>query len=246
MKKSLFLIVILFSTLVAGEIVQAQAIPQTDPSRLLSNPRRAAHTFVHWQMKGHERFDLSALTMMAKQELTQEERIEKAQQLLKVLDSRGLLIDFDVIPMDPAYEDTLSGLHQYIMFKNLPQVYLVKKDSLWMFSEATIDAIPDLYRDTFSIFVDVVLDNLPASMHNEWLGFYIWQYIALFIWVLIGLVLRKLAEFFMEGYAKKLTAKTETKWDDYVVVQTEKTNQFSSDDDLFQSHIHQSDATGER
>jgi len=222
MKKSLLLIAFLFLTIGIGEFVQAQVVPQNDPARLLSNPRRAAHTFVHWQMKGHERYELSAMTMMAKQDLSLEDRIDRAQQLLKVLDSRGLLINFDVIPMDPAYEDTLSGLNQYILFNNLPQVYLVRKDSLWMFSAATIDAIPDLYRDTFSIFVDVVLDNLPTSLHKEWLGFYIWQYIALFLWLLTGLVFRKIAEYFMEVYAKKLTARTATRWDDYIVIQTEK------------------------
>jgi MscS family membrane protein len=108
------------------------------------------------------------------------------------------------------------------MFRSLPEVFLERQDSLWLFSPATIDAIPDLYRRTFSVFVDVVLDNLPANMHREWLGLAIWQYFALFLWLLSGIVLRKLVEYFLEVYIHKLTLKTETRWDDYLVESTRK------------------------
>lgn len=181
MIRSSILTILLIFTCTLSSVLVAQAPDPDDTPRLLSNPRRATHTFVHWQMKGHERFELSALTMSARPSLTEDERIDLAKQLLKVLDSRGLLIEIDKIPANPMYEDSLSGLHQYILFNNLPEVYLVRIDSLWMFSEATIDAIPELYRNTFSIFVDVVLDNLPESLHTEWLGFFVWQYIALFL-----------------------------------------------------------------
>lgn len=217
-----FFVLLLALLSFSSEGALAQATSQTDPSRLLSTPRRAAHTFVHWQMQGHERPELAALTMGAKSGLTQDDRIELAKQLLKILDSRGHLIEFDRIPADAAYEDSLSGMHQYILFSQLPQVYLERVDSLWMFSEATIDAIPGLYRATFSIFVDVVLDNLPQSFHKQWLGLYIWQYLALFFWILTGLVLRKLVEYFLEVYVHRLAAKTETKWDDYFIKAAEK------------------------
>ncbi|MCH8494790.1 MAG: mechanosensitive ion channel family protein [Balneolales bacterium] len=207
-------------------VAVGQTLSTSDTSRLLANPQRAAHTFVHWQMAGHERFDLAAVTMKADPSLTEAERIDRARQLLKVLDSRGLFIDFDRIPTNPAYEDTLSGLHQYIMFNSLPEIYLERQDSLWMFSRASVDAIPAIYRSTFSVFVDVVLDNLPENMHKQWLGLQIWQYLALFIWILIGLVLRKLFEYFLEVYVHKLTQKTETKWDDFLVKAAKKPASF--------------------
>ncbi|MCC5926600.1 MAG: mechanosensitive ion channel family protein [Bacteroidetes bacterium] len=202
--------------------VQAQQVTPADTLRLLANPQRAAHTFVHWQMKGHERLELAATTMLSVPELTEEERIERAKQLLRVLDSRGLLIEFDRIPSDPAFEDSLSGLHQFILFNSLPQIYLEKQGNLWLFSRASVEAIPDIYRSTFSIFVDVVLDNMPGSWHKEWLGLAVWQYLALFLWLLSGLVIRKVAEFILETYVHKLTKKTETQWDDYLVESAKK------------------------
>jgi len=202
--------------------IEAQQITPSDTLRLLANPQRAAHTFVHWQMKGHERLDLAATTMRAAPDLTEEERIERSMQLLRVLDSRGLLIEFDKIPSNPSYEDSLSGLHQFILFNSLPEIYLEKQGDLWMFSQASVEAIPDIYRSTFSFFVDVVLDNIPPSFHREWLGLAVWQYLALFLWLLSGLILRKVVEYILETYIHKLTKKTETQWDDYLVESAKK------------------------
>ena len=71
--------------------------------------------------------------MLVKPDLTEQERINLARQLLRVLDSRGLLIEFENIPANPAYEDSLSGLHQYILFPSLPEIYLEKQGNLWLF-----------------------------------------------------------------------------------------------------------------
>lgn len=201
----------------------AQAVPDTsDYERLLNNPRRTAHTFLHWQMKGHRQPELAATTMIADPALGLDERIERASQLLKVFDARGLIVDLESIPGDPAYTDTLSGMHTYILFPSLPEVYLVKQDSVWLFSESSVGVIPDLYRSTYSIFVDVVVDNLPGYMHRELGGLTLWQYIALFFWILIGLVIRSVTIFLLDKYALRLTMKTSTRWDDLVIKEADK------------------------
>jgi MscS family membrane protein len=222
MNTSFFFPILTVLLILSARPAATQELTPNDTDRLLANPRRAAHTFVHWQMKGHERLDLTAVTMSADPSLSETERIDRARQLLRILDARGLFIDFDMIPADPAFEDTLSGLHQYIMFRSLPEVYLQRQDSIWLFSQSTVDAIPALYRRTFSIFVDVVLDNLPSGMHRVWLGLAIWQYLALFLWLLTGIVLRKVVEYFLEVYVQKLTQKTETRWDDFLVESAKK------------------------
>lgn len=201
----------------------AQAIPDAnDYERLLNNPRRAVHTFLHWQMKGHRYPELAATTMIADPSLDLENRTDRASQLLKVLDARGLIIDLESIPGDPSYTDTLSGMHTYILFQSLPEVFLVKHDTVWVFSKSTVDVIPDLYRSTFSIFVDVVVDNLPGYMHRELGGLTLWQYIALFFWILIGLVIRSVTIFLLDKYALRFTQKTSTKWDDLVIREADK------------------------
>lgn len=156
-----------------------------------------------------------------------EEKLELANELLSVLDARGLMIDYEQIPSNPNYTDSLSGLQQYILFSSLPEVYLVKTDqNQWVFSEATINRIPVLYENTFSGFVTIITDNLPNWAHGEWLGIEIWQYIAVFFWLLIGLVLMKVFEFILDNYVKRLAEKTKFTWDDDLIKSIDKPSGF--------------------
>lgn len=191
-------------------------------SELLSNPRRAVHTFLHWQQEGHERPELVVQTMRLAGDISDNEKLDLAEKLKKVLDSRGLLVEYDDIPDNASYTDSLTGLNQYILFSSLPEVYLVKQNGQWVFSEATVREIPGIYSETFSLFVDLVVDRLPEYMHKKWLGIEVWQYIAIFCWILLGFILRLLFEFIFETYIRRITAKTKTNWDDQLIHEIEK------------------------
>ncbi len=182
----------------------------------LSTPQKAVHTFLHWQQTGHQDFDKVALTMQLA-EVPKEEKIELATELRRVLDARGLLVRYEEIPNTKNHIDSLSGLQQYILFEELPEVYVVKKGDVWVFSEATIQQIPALYQDTFSSVVQAVVDELPESVKNKWLGIQVWQYLAIFIWLLLGLIIRKVFEFFLDNYIQKIAKKTKFQWDDDLI-----------------------------
>jgi len=196
--------------------------PQPRDAALLANPQRAVHTFLHWQKAGHKNPDHVIKTMKLA-EGGREEKLELASQLLKVLDARGLLIEYDRIPTNPNYTDSLSGLPQYILFSSLPEVYLTKTaQNEWVFSEATVQTIPDLYQNTFSSWFTFVVDNLPEWAHNEWMRIKIWQYMAVFMWLLTGLILMKVFTFFLDNYVRRVAQKTKITWDDDLIDSIEK------------------------
>lgn len=210
-KRSLYLL--LFSLILALP-VRLYGFQETPSSTgYLSNPQRAAHTFVHWQQKGHQNFDRVILTFRLS-DGDKEEKIDLATELLKVLDARGLLVEYDKIPTNPNYTDSLSGLNQYILFSSLPEVFLVKDNGDWVFSKETVEQIPDLYQSTFNTYVEVILDRLPEWTKNDWLGIEIWQYMAVFLWLLVGFILRKVFEFILDNYVRRVTQKTKFTWDD--------------------------------
>lgn len=214
----LFVLVLLAS----GPLAAQQAVSPADTSdQLLDNPRKTLHTFLYFQQEGSKNLSRAAQTMDLAQNLSKEKKIDRAQKLKRILDARGLLVQYESVPNSPNYADSLSEQNRFTPFGALPNVYLVKDGNQWLFSQTTIDAIPELYSATFSLFVDVVVDELPESLHEPWLGLQIWQYIALFVWLLMGLALRKVFEFFFENYARKLVGKTETRWDDMLVEETE-------------------------
>lgn len=196
--------------------------PQPRDASLLANPQRAVHTFLHWQQAGHKNPDYVIKTMKMA-EADREGKIELADQLLKVFDARGLLIEYDKIPANPNYTDSLSGLSQYILFPSLPEVYLTKTaQKEWVFSETTVQAIPDLYQNTFSSWFTFIVDNLPDWAHNEWMGIKIWQYLAVFLWLLMGLIFMKIFTFFLDNYVRRVARKTKFTWDDDLVDGVEK------------------------
>ncbi|MCR9133938.1 MAG: mechanosensitive ion channel family protein [bacterium] len=208
----LILFVLLFAGSFSTSAIAFQN-PTANTDGYLSNPRRAVHTFLHWQQQGHQNLDRVILPMQLS-DGNKEEKVELATELRKVLDARGLLVVYENIPNNPAYTDSLSGLNQYILFDELPEVYLVKRDNKWVFSEATIEQIPILYRDTFNSLVEALLDKLPEWANNEWFGVEIWQYLAVLMWLLIGMVLRKIFEFVLDNYIRRITKKTKFTWDD--------------------------------
>lgn len=221
LRKTLFIVALaLFAQAVSAQPAFEQGNPPV-PENLLQSPRRAVHTFLHWQQEGHRRPDLVIRTLKLSDE-PREQKVELARKLRMVLDSRGLLVEYDEVPGNPDYADSLSGQHQYILFDALPEVYLVREEGEWVFSQATIQQIPDLYGDTFSFMVEAVVDNLPDALRGEWMGLQIWQYLALFLWLLTGLLLRKLFEYFFENFGRRLVRRSTTQWDDKLLHETEK------------------------
>ncbi|MBD3616761.1 MAG: mechanosensitive ion channel family protein [Gracilimonas sp.] len=219
--KSVFLVFSMF-IFSSGSLFGFQNQPQPRDANLLANPQRTVHTFLHWQQSGHQNPDYVIKTMKLSDGSEQEKK-ELASQLLKILDARGLLIDYDQIPSNPNYADSLSGLQQYILFQSLPEVYLTKTaQDEWVFSEATIEHIPELYQATFSGWVTFIVDNLPEWTHQEWLGNKIWQYIGIFLWLLTGLILMKIFTFFLDNYVRKVAQKTKITWDDDLIDSVEK------------------------
>ncbi|MFY0697006.1 MAG: mechanosensitive ion channel family protein [Balneola sp.] len=198
---------------------------QNAQSELLSTPKKSLHTFLHWQQTGHMDLSKAALTMKLL-EGSEEERIELATELKKVLDAKGLLVEYEGVPNTKNYVDSLSGLQQYILFDELPEVYLTKTNNEWVFSKATIEQIPQLYRDTFSSLVQAVVGELPASLKQDWFGIQIWQYIAVFCWLLLGLIFRKVFEFILDNYIHKLAKKTTFTWDDDLIDGIDKPSGF--------------------
>lgn len=216
---------LIFVSLFFASHAFAQSSANTADGELLANPRRTVHTFLHWQQKGHINKDRYTQSMLLFQG-TDEEKAVLAGQLKRVLDARGLIINYSSVPDNPNYVDSLSGLSNYILFSSLPEVYLSKEGSNWVFSEATIDQIPALYQSTFSSYVESLLHILPEWTKVEWLGIQLWQYFAVFLWLLIGFILRKIFEYILENYVRRLTQKTSFTWDDELIAEVQKPSGF--------------------
>ena len=81
-----------------------------------------------------------------------------AKRIKEIYDGNGLIIDFNKVPVDAKYIDTLNfgrrsldqNKNRYAPFPvRLPEVYIEKRGSYWYYSEETIENLDKIYKDTF-------------------------------------------------------------------------------------------------
>jgi MscS family membrane protein len=190
----------------------------------LSTPRRAVDNFLRWQNPPTVDFEIASEALGTNPDLSPERREELARELKAVLDARGLFVYIEDIPDDPDYRDEATDRQTYLLFpQRLPAVELVRADDgRWLFSRATLRAIPELYGATFTGAAQWLIGHLPRVFRDTVFGVALWQLAAVFLLLLLGLVVRKTVEFFLDRLADWLVRRTPPRWDENLVRQTVK------------------------
>ena len=143
-------------------------------------PYDVVYNHIHYLKKGTydelqaaESFDIS----------NKKARIEAALQLKEILDAK---VDPNVIlsktPDDPNYIDSTTKKHIYILYDKLPQVYVEQQGNKWYYSQATINAIPQLHKKIFPFGTNIWIKWFPINQNTEFLKLYPWQ------WAGIGVI----------------------------------------------------------
>ncbi len=193
-----------------------ESAPEARANRM-ATPRSAVHNFLYWLQPSHYRPEVAAQAFAADASLSLDDRIRLARQLKRVLDARGLYVKIEAIPDDPDYREPMTGEHEYLLFPQLPEVTLVKSGDKWLFSPQTLKAIPGLYRQTFNAWIEYMVDRLPAVFKKKLLNLALWQIAGVFVLLFIGLLVRRLAEWFIENFAQRLVKRTRTRWDEKIL-----------------------------
>ena len=112
-----------------------------------------------------------------------------ANQLLQVFDARGLFIQLNELPNDaqPLTEDG-QPIEHVDLHLELPEIYLIPADGSWRYSEESMAAISELYRETFS-GISLWFQNLLPKVFSEplLLGLRAWQLLWFGVLIFSGL-----------------------------------------------------------
>jgi MscS family membrane protein len=175
MKKLLFLFL----------LVAAVAYPQEKVKVDLSNPNATIYTHLYFLQEDSYAPDSAAATIYGKKGIEAE---KIAIKLKKILDGKGLKVDFSKIPTDPMFSDT-TGYRigkRYVLFPYLmPEIYVERIGDNWYYSLETVDNVDALYRSVYPWFTEKMLNVIPEVGHNELFGVELWQYLGMLI--LIGI-----------------------------------------------------------
>lgn len=204
MKMKRFIWLFIFITCYAN----AQETVEVD----LSNPHSTIYTHFYFLQNDSYQPKKAAATILG---LSESKAIEKVLKIKKVLDGKGLSIDFNKIPSNPNYKDSIgyTTFHKYILFpQRMPKIYVEKIDNKWYYSSETVVSIDQTYKEVFPWYVDKLQNLIPASGHKKFLRIEFWQLLGivflLVLVVVIFILTKKIAFFILRKIQHQITHRT--------------------------------------
>ena len=173
-------------------LVALPALAADEPD--CSNPRSAADSMFDWLRP--ETYDPKKAGACF-DPADEQDGGRLAVQLKQVLDARGIYFPVAGLPDDPAAVDENGKALVQPLPDELPMLVLVRgQDGAWRFSRETCEAIPDLYRGTFSKFSLWFQEQFSDAYHRPMFGLYGWQWLYASLIVatsfLVGFIVRTL------------------------------------------------------
>jgi MscS family membrane protein len=174
---------------------------QQDVKVDLSNPN--ATIFTHWYFLQQDSYnpENAAKTIYG---YNKDEAIDKAIKLKRIIEGKGLKIDFNKLPQDSIYADSTRILnkHRYVLFPfQIPEIYVEKNGNNWYYSEETISKIDAIYANVFPWYTEQLFKIIPKFGHRSFLNVELWKYLGLILLivctVILFYVLRKLVYFLL-------------------------------------------------
>lgn len=144
---------------------------------------------------------------------------ELAIKLKQVLDGRGLYVNFDQIPADTGFIDSLSRKNRYVLSHKIPEIYVERVDGEWLYSRRTADAIPVLHAAIYPFGSDILMNMFPEIGHKQFLGLYLWQYFGILIIAFLTFIVHKLLSFILGLFIKRMIRSSRIKKEQRVVIQ---------------------------
>ncbi|MFA7627006.1 MAG: mechanosensitive ion channel family protein [Candidatus Kapaibacterium sp.] len=171
----------------------------------LTSPHNTIHNHLFNLQKDNYKPELSAKSLNSSR-IKLEEAEELSIKLKRIFDGRGLLVEMDAIPDEPNYLDSVTMQRRFFPFPEIPEIYVEKYGSKWLYSIETVRHINDLYKSTFPLDTFSFIGELPEFLRISIFDIFVWQIIALlltagfcyllfylFYWV-FGYLLVKLSE----------------------------------------------------
>jgi MscS family membrane protein len=179
MRNILLFFLILSSSLTAQDIVKVD----------LSSPKSTLNTHLYFLQSDSYEPQKSASTIYG---FEGEEAQEIAIKIKKILDGKGLRVDFKRVPSDKMFADsTVANVgSRYVLFPHqMPEIYLEKVGNDWYYSSETINNVNAIYESVFPWYIENLLNIIPEFGHKEIFTIEIWQYIGIIILLLVSMLL---------------------------------------------------------
>ena len=185
------------------------SLAQEDAKVDLSNPNATIFTHLNFLQPSSYYPEKAAKTING---LSEKKAIEKAIKIKRVLDGKGLFVDFNQIPTNPNYNDSIgySANYKFILFPTrMPQISVEKVGDKWFYSAETVRSIDAIYKDVYPWYVEKLQQIIPVFGHKKIIGIEIWQLIGLVVLLIVMLIgfylIKKVAFFILQKIQYRIT-----------------------------------------
>ncbi|MFT5570723.1 MAG: MscS family membrane protein, partial [Cyclobacteriaceae bacterium] len=168
---------------------------QEESEVVLSSPYQSIRTHLYYLQADQENPALAAAPFV-KHAKNLKAAQSAAIKLKQVLDGSGIYMDMSVIPTNINYYDSTLMSPQYRLSPIYPEILLVKEGNEWVYPLSSIAAITDAHSELFIWGTDRLLGLLPSSGTRMIFGLYVYQYIGIFVLVLISTIVHFLFSLF--------------------------------------------------
>ena len=186
----------------------------------LSNPHATLYTHLYFLQSDSYQPKKASKTILG---LSEKEAVKKAIRIKKILDGKGLIIDFDLVPKNPNFKDTVrfSSSQKYTPFpKRMPEISLEKAGENWYYSLETIKKTDVLYSAVFPWYVQKIQDIVPEIGHKKLIGIEYWQVFMAIIFLLLAVVLfyifKRITYYLLNTIQHRVTKSTDISFDKYL------------------------------
>ncbi len=185
----------------------------------LRTPYSTLFTHLYFLETEHYNPDNSALTIRG---ISKKKAKEKVIKLKEIYDGKGLIVDFNKVPKDAKFIDTITTnnletpLHRYYPFPDkLPTVYLEKVGTRWYYSKETVAKIDKIHKETFLWEFSWLQTHYPQFFEEKIGSIKIWKPIGFLILIglsiLLYLILNPIILFILKKLQRSFVHKTYVK-----------------------------------
>ena len=169
----------------------------------------AVYTHIYFLQDDSYEPKKSAAVIYGKDE---KEAVNIAIKIKRVLDGKGLVIDFTKIPTDSTYTNTIgySKVNRFVLFpEQMPLISVERMGSSWYYSQETMENIDLLYDEVFPWYIDKLHELIPGAGHKKVFSLEVWQYAAFLLLIvfafIVFLIAKRLAFFILQRILYRYT-----------------------------------------
>ena len=186
----------------------------------LSNPHATLYTHLYFLQSDSYQPKKAAKTILG---ISEKEAVKKAIRIKKILDGKGLIVDFDLVPKNPNFKDTVlfSSSQKYIPFpERMPEISLEKEGENWYYSAETIKKTDMLYNAVFPWYVQKIQDIVPEIGHKKLMGIEYWQVFMAIIFLFLAIILfyffKRITFYLLNTVQHRVTKSIDISFDKYL------------------------------